>query len=225
MFLGNQWIFSSVEKCVCVCVSLKTHSVFLGHDVLLEEFEQWKKLDIFSSSMGHRHPSRKIMLVKLKVFFPQFVGPNTSKEVSIKCLKLISTNNFRTYIWHYAWDFGPFLQCVIQELRNNILQQLHPPGNLFTGFNNSSGARVNDSTIREEIITVSSKIGWDQRSKNRRWRMDTNGATATKVGSFCLCSWLILGRFFKNGSHGSRHDGATQRDSRDYPRQGKKGQK
>ena len=138
----------------------------------------------------------KYMLVKLKVFFPNLSDQTRQKELSIKCLKLISTNNFRTYIIYLTlclrfWAFFTmWYKSYVTIFCNNYTLR----GIFLQVVNNSSGARVNDSTIREEIITVSSKIGWDQRSKSRvRWRMVQ---LQQKVGSFCLCSWLILGRFF-----------------------------
>lgn len=138
----------------------------------------------------------KYMLVKLKVFFPNLSDQTRQKEVSIKCLKLISTNNFRTYIIYLTlclrfWAFFTmWYKSYVTIFCNNYTLR----GIFLQVVNNSSGARVNDSTIREEIIPVSSKIGRDQRSKSRvRWRMVQ---LQQKVGSFCLCSWLILGRFF-----------------------------
>lgn len=43
------------KVCVRVCVTLLT-LFLLGWWCASAEFERWKKLDIFSSSMGHRHP-------------------------------------------------------------------------------------------------------------------------------------------------------------------------
>ena len=69
---------------------------------------------------------------------------------------------------------------VIQELRNNILQQLHPPGNLFTGCQQllrGSGQRLNDSRGNHPGF-VKNRLGSTQQKPGPV----TNGATATKSG-------------------------------------------
>ena len=164
------------KVCVCVCVSLYSLCFCWGDDVLLQNLSDEKSL-IFSLV-------RWVIATHLEklcsdpiecVFFPKFVGPNTSKRSVYKVpSKLISTNNFRTYIWHYAWDFGPFCTMWYKSYVTTFCNNYTLRG-IFCRFQQllrGSGQRRNEAR------------------KSSRFRQKSVGINAAKTGGdeWCNCN-------------------------------------